>query len=83
VVLSPGTRVGVYEVTGPLGAGGMGEVYRATDANLKRAVAIKVLPAAVAADAEGLARSSGKPKSLRRSIIQASPRFTAWRRPTA
>ena len=51
-----GTRFGPYEVTGQLGAGGMGEVYRATDTNLKRDVAIKVLPAAFAADADRLAR---------------------------
>jgi eukaryotic-like serine/threonine-protein kinase len=50
--LSPGTRVGVYEVTSPIGAGGMGEVYRATDTNLKRQVAIKVLPGSLAGDAE-------------------------------
>jgi Tol biopolymer transport system component len=54
--LSPGTRLGPYEITGQIGAGGMGEVYRATDTNLKRAVAIKVLPDAVAADPERLAR---------------------------
>ncbi len=54
--LSPGTRLGVYEITAPIGAGGMGEVYRATDSNLKRSVAIKVLPASVAADADRLAR---------------------------
>lgn len=54
--LTSGTRLGVYEVTGLIGVGGMGEVYKATDTNLKRAVAIKVLPASVAADAERLAR---------------------------
>ena len=56
LALTPGTRLGVYEVTAQIGVGGMGEVYRATDTNLKRAVAIKVLPASVAADAERLAR---------------------------
>ena len=52
----PGTRLGPYEIVALLGVGGMGEVYRATDTNLKRQVAIKVLPASVAADAERLAR---------------------------
>ena len=56
LALAPGTRFGPYEVTVPIGAGGMGEVYQATDTNLKRQVAIKVLPASVAADAERLAR---------------------------
>jgi serine/threonine protein kinase/Tol biopolymer transport system component len=56
LALTPGTRLGVYEVTMPIGAGGMGEVYRATDSNLKRSVAIKVLPASVAGDADRLAR---------------------------
>jgi Tol biopolymer transport system component len=51
-----GSRVGPYEVTGVLGAGGMGEVYRARDAKLNRDVALKVLPAAFATDAERLAR---------------------------
>jgi serine/threonine protein kinase len=53
--LGPGTRLGPYEVLAQIGVGGMGEVYKATDTNLKRAVAIKVLPASVAADAERLA----------------------------
>jgi serine/threonine-protein kinase len=56
VALAPGTRIGPYEIAAQLGVGGMGEVYRATDTNLKRQVAIKVLPEAVAADAERLAR---------------------------
>jgi len=56
VALTPGTRIGSYEITSQLGAGGMGEVYRATDTNLKRQVALKVLPEALAADAERLAR---------------------------
>jgi serine/threonine-protein kinase len=56
LALTLGTRLGVYEVTAQIGAGGMGEVYRATDSNLKRSVAIKVLPATVAGDADRLAR---------------------------
>jgi len=51
-----GTRLGPYEVIAALGAGGMGEVYRARDTRLKRDVAIKVLPADIAADAERVAR---------------------------
>jgi WD40 repeat protein len=54
--LTPGTRVGPYLIVSALGAGGMGEVYRATDTNLKRQVAIKVLPASVAVDADSLTR---------------------------
>src|SRR5260370_42155481 len=54
--LSAGTRLGAYEILSPLGTGGMGEVYRATDSNLKRSVAIKVLPASVASDGDRLAR---------------------------
>ncbi len=51
-----GSRLGPYEVTAKLGEGGMGEVYRATDSNLRREVAIKVLPAAFTSDPERLAR---------------------------
>ena len=54
--LTPGTRLGVFTITGQIGVGGMGEVYQATDTNLKRQVAIKVLPASVAGDADRLAR---------------------------
>jgi tetratricopeptide (TPR) repeat protein len=54
--LSAGTRLGLYEIVEPLGAGGMGEVYRARDTRLKRDVAIKVLPEAFAQDPDRLAR---------------------------
>jgi Tol biopolymer transport system component len=56
LALAAGTRFGAYEIAGPLGAGGMGEVYRATDTHLKRDVAVKVLPPSFADDAERLAR---------------------------
>jgi len=54
--LSIGTRLGPYEILSALGAGGMGEVYRARDTRLDRDVAVKTLPAAFAADAERVAR---------------------------
>ena len=54
--LSPGTRLGAYEIVGPLGAGGMGEVYRARDTRLGREVAVKVLPQHLAATPEIRAR---------------------------
>jgi TolB-like protein len=54
--LTPGTRLGPYEIVAPLGAGGMGEVYRARDTKLGREIALKVLPADVSANADRLAR---------------------------
>src|SRR5687768_18252221 len=54
--LQPGSRVGSYEVIDKLGAGGMGEVYRARDSKLGREVALKVLPDQFVADADRLAR---------------------------
>ena len=62
--LTPGTRLGVYEVTGPIGEGGMGQVYRATDTTLGRQVAIKILPDAVAADGDRVARFEREAKTL-------------------
>ena len=55
-MLSPGTKLGPYEVVGALGAGGMGEVYRARDTKLNRDVALKILPEVFARDAERMAR---------------------------
>jgi eukaryotic-like serine/threonine-protein kinase len=54
--ISPGAQIGPYKILASIGAGGMGEVYRATDTKLKREVAVKVLPEAFANDAERLAR---------------------------
>jgi serine/threonine-protein kinase len=54
--LSSGTKIGIYEINSLLGTGGMGEVYRSRDSKLSRQVALKVLPAGVAADPERLAR---------------------------
>ena len=56
MALTPGTRLGVYEVTAQIGEGGMGQVYRATDTKLKRQVAIKILPPSLASDQDRLAR---------------------------
>ncbi len=64
MTLSAGTRLGPYEILAPLGAGGMGEVYRARDKKLDRDVAVKVLPQAVAADADALARFEREAKAV-------------------
>ena len=56
MTLPAGTRLGPYEILAPIGAGGLGEVYRARDERLKRDVAIKVLPALFSADADRLRR---------------------------
>ena len=58
VAVTPGTRLGPYEVVSAIGAGGMGEVYRAVDTRLRREVAIKVLPDTFASDADRLAATS-------------------------
>jgi len=63
-MLNSGARVGVYEIVSPLGAGGMGEVYRARDTKLGRDVAIKVLPGAFAGDPERLARFTREAQTL-------------------
>lgn len=62
--LSAGERLGPYEVIEPIGAGGMGEVYRARDTTLGRDVAVKVLPGDFAADEERLARFRREAQAL-------------------
>lgn len=64
MTLAAGTRLGRYEVVAPIGAGGMGEVYSASDTRLKRTVAIKVLPADVADDPTRLARFSAEAEAV-------------------
>jgi len=64
MALPPGTKLGSYEIQSPLGAGGMGEVYRATDTKLGRDIALKVLPAEMARDPERLARFRREAKAL-------------------
>ena len=62
--LAPGTRLGAYEVLALIGAGGMGEVYRARDSKLNRDVALKILPDAFASDPERLARFTREAQTL-------------------
>src|SRR5678810_1052604 len=62
--LPPGTKIGHYEITAALGAGGMGEVYRARDARLNRDVAIKILPDTFATDRDRVARFTREAQTL-------------------
>ena len=64
-MLTSGTRLGSYEILGAIGAGGMGEVYRARDTKLNRDVAIKVLPEVFALDADRLVRFTREAQTLR------------------
>lgn len=80
---APGDRLGAYTIVGALGAGGMGEVYRATDDRLGRDVAIKVLPAAVADDPERLARFEREARVLASLNHPTSPPSTGFTRPEA
>jgi len=80
VSLTPGSRFGPYEILAAIGAGGMGEVYRATDTNLGRDVAIKVLPEAFAQNPERVARFECEAKtvaSLNQPTCGASSAVTA------
>ncbi len=64
MTLAPGTRLGPYEILAPLGAGGMGEVFRARDTRLGREVAVKVLPARLAGDSDALSRFEREAKAV-------------------
>jgi serine/threonine protein kinase len=70
--IPPGSRLGPFEILSPLGAGGMGEVYRARDTRLGRDVAIKVLPAERLAVSTAAANSSTKRARSRLSITRTS-----------
>ena len=71
MTLGPGTRLGHYEVLAPLGAGGMGEVFRARDLKLGREVALKLLPESLANDAPALERFQREARAA--SAFRASP----------
>src|SRR5512133_1948031 len=64
MALSAGTRLGPYELVAPVGAGGMGEVYRARDTRLERTVAVKVLPSHLSASAEVRQRFEREAKTI-------------------
>ena len=64
MTLSSGTRLGPYEILAPIGAGGMGEVYRAKDTRLERTVAVKVLPSHLAASPESRQRFEREAKII-------------------
>src|SRR3954466_2881809 len=64
--LASGTRLGPYEIVGPLGAGGMGEVYRARDTRLDRTVALKVLPQESSASPDAAARFEREARAISR-----------------
>jgi eukaryotic-like serine/threonine-protein kinase len=66
LALTAGTRLGAYEVVSAIGAGGMGEVYRARDTRIDRTVAIKVLSVDATRDVEARGASNAKPARLRR-----------------
>ena len=64
MTLSPGTQLGPYQIVAPIGAGGMGEVYRAKDTRLDREVAVKVLSEQLAKDSDALRRFEREAKAV-------------------
>ena len=79
--LAPGVRLGPYEIVAPIGAGGMGEVYRARDTRLERDVALKILPDEVSADPERRARFEREAKAVAALSHPEHPRDPRRRRP--
>ena len=80
--LTAGTTLGPYEILGPLGAGGMGEVYRAHEPRLKRDVALEVLPAELASEPRRLERFQSEAETLSVLTTPTSSRSSPSRRPT-
>jgi eukaryotic-like serine/threonine-protein kinase len=87
MALAAGTKLGPYEILAPLGAGGMGEVYRARDTRLERTVAIKTLPGGLASDPDQLRRferearlisSLSHPISALYSMLVTKAKSTIW-----
>ena len=79
--LTAGSRLGNYEIVAPLGVGGMGEVYRAHDARLRRDVAIKILPSAFTTHPERLARFEREARVLAALVIRTLRESTVLKRP--
>lgn len=77
MALTPGSRIGPYDVVSTLGAGGMGEVFRARDTRLQRDVALKILPDAFATDPERLARFQREAQVLASLKRRCQPRRPA------
>ena len=78
-----GRQLGPYTIVAPLGAGGMGEVYRARDSKLGRDVAIKILPSHFTSTPSAAPASPAKRASSPRSTIPTSARSTGWKKPMA
>ncbi|MBM3754588.1 MAG: hypothetical protein FJW38_11485 [Acidobacteria bacterium] len=74
MALSPGDKLGIYDIVAPIGAGGMGEVYRARDTKLGRQVAIKILPATWPPTPPPASASAAKPRPPPRSTTLSSAR---------
>ena len=79
MALSPGTRLGVYEVSVKIGEGGMGEVWQARDTKLDRDVALKVLPEAFTSDPDRLARFEREAKVLASLTVSRTGRLLSLR----
>ena len=80
MALAPGTRLDSYEILSLIGAGGMGEVYRARDTRLEREVAVKVLPVGTSADPDRLKRFAQEARAVRASRDLARLDLTSGRR---